>query len=104
MRSKRAILEDDESLSKSDSDRHHNRAPKRQAVPDPETDTPYAAKSLNPPNANETDQAENNLSEDKRRYEDAEEDDKEDETTHCRNHTNIPSCHREYKRCWCYYW
>jgi heterogeneous nuclear rnp K-like protein 2 len=42
-RSKRPF-EDDETLTKSDVDRHHNRA-KRQAVPDPKTDTPYAAKS-----------------------------------------------------------
>jgi heterogeneous nuclear rnp K-like protein len=42
-RSKRPY-EDDETFTKSDVDRHHNRA-KRQAVPDPKTDTPYAAKS-----------------------------------------------------------
>ncbi|KAG2182552.1 hypothetical protein INT43_007483, partial [Umbelopsis isabellina] len=42
-RSKRR-LEDDESISKHDSNTQHNRAHKRQAVPDPRTDAPYAAK------------------------------------------------------------
>lgn len=59
-RSKRP-LEDDEAASKSDSDRHHNRA-KRQAVPDPQTDTPYAAKSTNPLDTDKSDDAESKTS------------------------------------------
>jgi heterogeneous nuclear rnp K-like protein 2 len=57
-RSKRP-LEDDESISKHDSSPQHNRAHKRQAVPDPKTDTPYAAKSSKLPQPKETDGEDN---------------------------------------------
>jgi heterogeneous nuclear rnp K-like protein 2 len=59
-RSKRP-LEDDESISRHDSNRQHNRAHKRQAVPDPETDTPYAAKSSQLPQPKETDEEVNKV-------------------------------------------
>jgi predicted RNA-binding protein YlqC (UPF0109 family) len=75
-RSKRP-LEDDETLSRSDSDRHHNRAPKRQAVPDPETDTPYAAKSLNPPDVDKSDDGKSKVPE-KRKIEGDVDDQNED--------------------------